>query len=82
LGWQAALPNRQERLNPGMIHDDWLSRRPPDRFDHLVDPGDRPVEFCATALTGPAAFVLSKRLQEKGLRAHVRRPAPLALPLL
>jgi hypothetical protein len=65
-----------------MIHDDCLFRRQPDRFDHLVDPGDRPVEFCATALTGSAAFVLSKRLQDKGLRAPFGRFARLAPSLL
>ena len=65
-----------------MIHDDCLSRRQPDRFDHLVDPGDRPVEFCARPLAGPAAFILSKWLHEKGLRARAKRHAWLAPTLL
>ena len=65
-----------------MIHDDCLSRRQPDRFDHLVDPGDRPVEFCARPLAGRAAFILPKQLQEKGLWAHARRLARLAPSLL
>jgi hypothetical protein len=82
LGWQAALPNRQERLNLGIIHDARYSRRQPGRFDHLVDPGDRPVEFCASPRTGPAAIILSKWLQERGLRVDARRYARLALPLL
>ena len=82
MDWQAAPPNRQERLNPGMIHDDRSSRRRAGGFDHLVEPGDRPVEIPAAPRHRKQASGKNNHLHKNYLRQKTGGRLALALTLL
>jgi hypothetical protein len=65
-----------------MIHDDSPFRCKAGRFDHLVDPGDRPVESQAATQGADKAAGEPNLFQTNHLHQSVGRRVTLDSPLL